>query len=83
MVMTKWAKHFIDADKIGITGICPYCNSSETDYVIVQNPAFIEVWCNTCGKFESMTYRGTPPAGRKIMTGDDYKDSTPRLVPAV
>ena len=78
--MVKWAKNFIDADQTGNSGVCPHCDSSsDTDYVIVQNPAFIEVWCNACGKYENMSYRGTPPAGRKVMTGDDYKDNNPRL----
>jgi len=75
----KVGKEFIDADQTGNSGRCPHCDSSDTDYVIVQNPAFIEVWCNACGKYENMSYRGTPPAGRKVMTGDEYKDNNPRL----
>ena len=81
--MTKWATNFIDADKTGNPGTCPCCGSEDTDYVIVQNPAFIEVWCNACGMFENMSYRGTPKPERKVMTGNEYKDANPRLVSAI
>ena len=78
--MTKWARNFIDSDQKGVSGKCPCCGSPNTDYIIVQNPAFIEVWCNDCRAFESMCYRGTPPEGRKVMLGDEYKDKNPRLL---
>jgi len=74
-------KNFLDAEQTGNPGQCPCCGSVNTDYVIVQNPAFIEAWCNTCGEFQNISYRGTPPAGRKVMTGDEYKNSKPRLRP--
>ena len=72
--MADWMRNFIDADRVGNPGVCPFCGSNDTDYVIVQNPAFIEVWCNSCYKMSNMSYRGTPPVGRKIMTGDEYAD---------
>jgi len=72
--MTKWARNFISADETGNPGNCPYCRSSNVGYVIVQNPAFIEVWCNDCDKKDSISYRGTPPNGRIVMSGDEYKD---------
>jgi len=70
--INKWMRNFINADKTGNPGNCPICNSPDTDYVIVQNPAFIEVWCNSCSKMSNMSYRGTPHADRKVMTGDEY-----------
>jgi len=72
--VTKWMKNFISADETGNAGVCPCCGSIDTDYVIVQNPAFIEVWCNTCFQLDNMSYRGTPPTGRNIMTGDEFND---------
>jgi hypothetical protein len=72
--MTKWIKNFIGAAGDGDAGICPKCGSSDTGYVIVQNPAFIEVWCNSCLEMDSMSFYGTPELGRNVMTGDEYAD---------
>ena len=72
MKQIKWMKNYISADTNGDSGSCPFCGSTDTDYVIVQDPSFIEVWCNTCFSMDNMCYRGTPKFGRKIMTGDEY-----------
>ena len=70
--MSKWMKNFISADSDGEVGACPICGSNETGYVIVQNPAFIEVWCNSCLVFDNMSYRGKPKPDRNVMSGDEY-----------
>ena len=70
----KWLNNAISADLNGVAGECPLCGSINTGYVIVQNPAFIEVWCNICKKFRNMSYNGAPKPNRNVMTGDQYKE---------
>ena len=73
-MISKWMRNFIDASSKGEPGKCPFCGSMDTDYVIVQDPAFIEVWCNTCKKMDNMSYRGIPKPGMKVMSGHEYEN---------
>jgi hypothetical protein len=69
----KWKANYLGALNEGEAGICPQCQSNDTGYVIVQNPSFIEVWCNNCGAMDNMSFYGVPEAGRNVMSGDKYK----------
>jgi hypothetical protein len=70
--MRKWMPNFISVDRDGNPGVCPCCGSDNTDYVIVQNPDIIKIWCNDCKIIQNMRYRGQPQKGRKVMSGDEY-----------
>ncbi|MCL1997649.1 MAG: hypothetical protein FWG65_02670 [Turicibacter sp.] len=78
----RWKKTFLNIDTIGIPGECPFCESTDTDYFMMQvgnQNGFTEAWCNSCGKFTNICRRGPWdneqlfPANRKIYTNEDYQ----------
>lgn len=51
--VNRWLPNILSIDN-GHSGICPYCNSEDTDYYVWRykntSDGFIAVWCNSCKK---------------------------------
>lgn len=49
--MMKWIPNMESIIKSHTAGNCPFCNSSNTDFAIVQvvtNQGYCAIWCNDC-----------------------------------
>jgi len=82
MASTKWFSNFMNVDNIGVSGRCPFCSSEDTDYCFVFTSSaiggiirngFTEIWCNSCGKFDSMSCRNVPEENDfQVYTREEY-----------
>jgi len=66
----KWLDNLKQIHKNGIVGNCPFCKSSETDYIFLTRKdgrGCLNIWCNACKESVHFDCSGTPE-NRKHMT---------------
>ncbi|MCL1987760.1 MAG: hypothetical protein FWG64_07300 [Firmicutes bacterium] len=74
-VYQKWFATYQHIAKYGNPGVCPFCESADTDYFVMfisGNDGFMEVFCNECRKAHSVTTRQMPKDKYNVFTEDDY-----------
>ena len=65
----KWRDNMISVHEKGIVGNCPYCKSSDTDYIFWENDnerGSLNIWCNSCNERVHVDC-GSIPQNRKRM----------------
>ena len=77
----RWGKNYMNIADYGIPKECPFCKSENTDHCfvfispvkdgVVRN-GFTEVWCNSCGKFDSTCCRNVKVGTVKTYTREEY-----------
>ena len=69
----KWRDNMINIHEKGIVGNCPYCKSSDTDYIFWENGnerGSLNIWCNSCNERIHVDC-GNIPQNRKRMKLDE------------
>ena len=69
----KWRDSIVRISKDGTVGNCPYCKSSDTDYVFVEHEdgrGYLNVWCESCGEQAHIDCCSIP-SNRKYISFED------------
>ena len=67
--IAKWIKACKNISEAGKLGICPFCESCNTDYIYVVVSAgrgYFQAWCNDCHRACHVCTSGTPEKGKYI-----------------
>ena len=65
----KWNDNLVQISKDGTVGDCPYCKSSNTDYVFWENKngrGSLNIWCNSCGERIHVDCSSVPENRKRI-----------------